>query len=399
MKPDSTISKWIQTEILDCLFDFVLPVYLISETGKILHSNKIAREFIYTSQTAGIYELLHSGQLNIGELEEISDFLNQSVQPEIADKMNKQHLILPVKFYGDTGKKLFLLVLGNHRNINRHKFSKAAKEKEKSHHFLEEDESHVNSGKLQKKNDDTHLSQTSDRIFNDRLTPRILPEIKKLSFSYHYEAGSFFGGDLFNVIKKSDGQLAFYIADVSSDGLFSVTMATLFKKLLEKQILKRTQPSEVLEVVNRKIHNFFFLEDFVSVFLGFLNLETYKLVFTNAGHPSPLLFYSKMKSPEKLDTRGYLLGIFENGNYETRQSDCPPGSKIFLYTDGIFEINNREDQYFGKIRLERVFNSMTTKNNSGKDILNKLLPKSLNNYEFHSNIIDDRMMVLIEVNY
>jgi sigma-B regulation protein RsbU (phosphoserine phosphatase) len=166
------------------------------------------------------------------------------------------------------------------------------------------------------------------------------------------------GGDLYDFFRASANTLTFVVADVSGKGadaaLFmartssSVRLATeLFQQLGPASL----SPARVLDVVNRELSHNNGECMFVTVFLGFLDMKTGVLEYSNAGHPSPYRLGATV-DPLRLPGEPQLpLGIASAGGYETHRVDLAPGEAVFVCSDGIAEAMNGAGEFYGEARL------------------------------------------------
>ena len=93
---------------------------------------------------------------------------------------------------------------------------------------------------------------------------------------------------------------------------------------------------------------------FTTLFVGLLDLETGALTYSSAGHNPPLLRRSSGEL-ERLDqATGLVLGVIEDAVYDEARLQMLPGDTLVLYTDGITEAHNAQQQMFGVNRLETV---------------------------------------------
>ena len=92
---------------------------------------------------------------------------------------------------------------------------------------------------------------------------------------------------------------------------------------------------------------------FVTACYGVINHRTLMLQHARAGHPYPILMPLDGTCSE-LKSTGALLGLFKDEVFETTQTQLEPGDKLFLYTDGVTEATNADDEEFGEERLARL---------------------------------------------
>lgn len=159
------------------------------------------------------------------------------------------------------------------------------------------------------------------------------------------------GGDLYDFFVR-DEKLFFCIGDVSGKGVpaslvMAVTMA-LFRTLSSHE----ANPERIISRLNNTISEGNDSEMFVTLFLGVLDLPTGRLRYANAGHNAPLLIESEGKKVTMLDVNPNLpVGIMHDWKYIAQEKLIEPNSVIFLYTDGLTEAENINQQLFGEKRL------------------------------------------------
>lgn len=165
------------------------------------------------------------------------------------------------------------------------------------------------------------------------------------------------GGDFYDFYMLNDYTVAFLIADVSGKGipasLFMMTAKTTIKDLAERGLIA----NEILREANEKLCEGNDAAMFVTVCMGIVDLRTGRLHFVNAGHNPPLVKhkngdfeYLKMKS-------GFVLAGMEGVNYQLNEYDLHPGDRIFLYTDGVTEATDSQNQLYGEERLKKFMDA------------------------------------------
>lgn len=163
------------------------------------------------------------------------------------------------------------------------------------------------------------------------------------------------GGDLYDFFMIDEKHLAVLVADVSGKGVPAALFMTITKTLLNIYSRSGLSPAEIFTKVNQVLCEKNTASLFVTAWMGILNLETSELICVNAGHNPPLLLspdgnceYLKLKP-------GFVLAGMENIQYTQTTIPFPPGSRLFLYTDGVTEATNKQGQLYGETRLKKYF--------------------------------------------
>ena len=113
------------------------------------------------------------------------------------------------------------------------------------------------------------------------------------------------------------------------------------------------QPDQVLRAVNRQITQNTRGGLYVTLFYGILDPTEKRILYCNAGHNPPYLFRSE-DLVEELPGTGIPLGVFETASWGVGQVQCSPGSALVLYTDGVTEAQDQQENIFGSQRLIRA---------------------------------------------
>lgn len=163
------------------------------------------------------------------------------------------------------------------------------------------------------------------------------------------------GGDLYDFFLLDDNRLFFAIGDVADKGvpaaLFMAVSKTLMKGIAEHGKDQGATPSDVLMRVNDELAQDNETSMFVTVICGFLNYKTGHLLYSNAAHNKPVLIRAGSK-PEWLDLpSGFLLGPMMGTRYETREIYLHPGDRLLLFTDGVDEAVNVNQEFYTKQRI------------------------------------------------
>ena len=166
------------------------------------------------------------------------------------------------------------------------------------------------------------------------------------------------GGDLYDFFFADDGRLAFFIADVSGKGVPAAMFMAQTKNLLRMVtgFLLRgdpaaATPAAILRRVNQELCEGNGMMMFVTGFFGMLDVQTGELQFSCAGHEPPYLIGADGLS-SVTGAQGLVLGLSADWVYKTASIRLAPGDTLYLYTDGITEAFNPDQEAFARQRLE-----------------------------------------------
>ena len=164
------------------------------------------------------------------------------------------------------------------------------------------------------------------------------------------------GGDFYDFFLIDDDHLCLLMADVSGKGIPAALFMMASKIILANNAMMGKSPARILTDTNNSICKHNQEEMFVTVWLGILTISTGKLVCANAGHEYPVI-----KGPDGgfevlKDKHGFVIGGMEDISYKEYEVALKPGSKFFIYTDGVPEATNSGSELYGTDRMIDALN-------------------------------------------
>lgn len=175
------------------------------------------------------------------------------------------------------------------------------------------------------------------------------------------------GGDFYDFFMPDDKHLCIVIADVSGKGVPAALFMVISKTLLKNRTLMGGSPSEILEDVNNQLCENNKAELFVTVWLAIIDLTTGKGAATNAGHEYPVLKRKDGEFELIKNRHSPAVGILDEMIFGQVEFELFPGDRVFVYTDGVPEATNSNDELFGTDRMVESLNR--NKDKSLKEIL------------------------------
>ena len=165
------------------------------------------------------------------------------------------------------------------------------------------------------------------------------------------------GGDFYDVFMVDDTHLCFLIADVSGKGVPAAMFMSMAKIHLKNYTSLGLPLAEVASRTNEQLCYKNKTGMFVTVFLCVLDLVTNELRFINAGHDLPY-FRAKDGAFSMLTAKANLVfGMMERARYREQSVTLAPGDSLYLYTDGVNEAVNEQEEILGNRRLEEALNA------------------------------------------
>ncbi|MFC1554368.1 SpoIIE family protein phosphatase [candidate division KSB1 bacterium] len=226
----------------------------------------------------------------------------------------------------------------------------------------------------------------------DALLPKVLPKREGFDFSAVTKSSREIGGDLYDFITLSENELGIAIGDISGKGVpGALLMATLYASF-RGFVRRSVPPNRVIRRLNRYMYKQTEADKFATLFYGTLNCADSTFTYTNAGHNAPILVRSNGKAVE-LKKGGPLLGFVEEANYLKDKVVLNEGDIIFLFTDGISEAQNTNEEEFGENRIIKYLKNH--KDSSAEEIIKNLLDE-IKKFTNESHQSDDLTMVVIK---
>jgi len=160
------------------------------------------------------------------------------------------------------------------------------------------------------------------------------------------------GGDYFDFIEFSNGDLGIAIADVSGKGVSAAMIMSSIQSALRMAAPMEAKLSELASRLNALLFRMAGGRKYVTFFFGRYTPSTGELHYVNAGHNPPFVVIGE--EVIKLASTGRPIGILPDAVYDEGRITLPENSTLFLYTDGLNEANNPDEQEFGTDRLEEL---------------------------------------------
>ena len=188
------------------------------------------------------------------------------------------------------------------------------------------------------------------------MLPHDFPDREEYSLYATMNPAKEVGGDFYDFFHVDDDHLALVIADVSGKGIPAAMFMVTSKNLLKSCAQTGASPKEILEKVNQQLCENNEAEMFVTVWLGILELSTGKMVCANAGHEFPAICRAGGEFELLKDRHGFVLAGMEFTKYRQYEEILHPGDRLYIYTDGVPEATDADDELYGTDRMLRALN-------------------------------------------
>jgi serine phosphatase RsbU (regulator of sigma subunit) len=161
-------------------------------------------------------------------------------------------------------------------------------------------------------------------------------------------------GDYYQVVDRPDThEVAVVIADVSGKGIGASLLTGYVDALVNAYLGENLEPLEIFNRVSPQMNAKTPVESFATAFLGILSTDTGALRYASAGH-DPTILVRAGGEAELLMPTGMPLGLIPEATYTAAEARLEPGDSLVMYTDGITEAANPEQEEFGRERLIKV---------------------------------------------
>jgi len=218
------------------------------------------------------------------------------------------------------------------------------------------------------------------------LFPSDLPTNTRMDISAMHKPRHEVGGDYYDFIPLGDDEYIICIADVSGKGVsaamlmanFQATLRTLFQ-------YQRFDMQSLIEELNKKVMNSAKGEKFITFFIAHYDATTRKMNYVNAGHNHP--FLTNGTTVIDLDQGTIGLGMLEELPFiNVGETQLSPNTTMVLYTDGVVELENESEEFFGSERLVQLVKSYYP---LGMDDMNSLIFSKLDEWKGPLELVDD----------
>ena len=204
---------------------------------------------------------------------------------------------------------------------------------------------------------DTEL-QMAERIQRSMLPCIFPPYPERVEFDIYamMDPAREVGGDFYDFFLIDDDHLCLVMADVSGKGVPAALFMMISKIIIQSIANLGRGPAEIMSKTNEMLSEHNQMEMFVTAWIGILEISTGKLTAANAGHEFPALYSKKDSFTLYKDKHGFVLGGMAGMKYREYALQLEPGDKLFVYTDGVPEATNAQNEMFGTDRMLEALN-------------------------------------------
>ena len=340
---DKTLSDMGAEMSLDNIQLYLLPKYRANAMAGLKDSARVTAEKIFSVLDEAIVAQKNSAT---AELATIYD--TQGKETEIA----RQQAALSRQRMLTTGIMMllvfiFFVVYILYKRKATHRLTDAHNELKKAYDQLEEATAH-------KERIESELRIARDIQMS--MVPTVSPDREGLDLYASMTPAKEVGGDLYGYLLMGDS-LYFCVGDVSGKGvpasLFMAQATRLFRTLAAQNMM----PAEIATRMNDALSENNERGMFVTMFLGLVHLDTGRLDFCNAGHNPPVIYDEKFQGSFLEMEPNAPIGLWPELEYVGEYVESVKGRPVFVYTDGLNEAENRDQEQFGEERMMAFLHS------------------------------------------
>ena len=224
------------------------------------------------------------------------------------------------------------------------------------------------------------------------MLPKNFPKRKEFELCADMNPAKEVGGDFYDFFMIDDNHMALVMADVSGKGVPAALFMVIAKTLIKDRAKMGGSPSEILSDVNNQLCEGNEADLFVTVWLGILEISTGKIIASNAGHEYPAVSQDGSDYELVKSKQSPALATMEGIKFRQYEIDLKPGENLYIYTDGVAEATNINEELYGTDRMLEDLNQ--TKGFNANDVLIHM-KKAVNDFTGEAPQFDDITMLCL----
>lgn len=198
------------------------------------------------------------------------------------------------------------------------------------------------------------------------ILPRTFPPFPELSDTIDIYASMTpakdVGGDFYDFFMIDKDRLGFVVADVSGKGIPAALFMAVSRTILKSTGIRGLASNECLNITNKLLCSESVDSMFVTIFYGIINLKTGIVDYTNAGHNPPYILRQNRTLEQLPLSDNFIVGIFDDFEFKSSTVTLDQGDALIMYTDGVTEAFNINEELFGEQRLENLLHNISETN-------------------------------------
>jgi phosphoserine phosphatase RsbU/P len=222
--------------------------------------------------------------------------------------------------------------------------------------------------------------------------PRQIPQISGYRIATAWQPAHTVAGDYYDVLDFGDGSAGICIADVAGKGMPAAMLMSNLQAAVRGLASASLSPERLCDRLNALVCRNIANDRFITLFYAHLDGPDRRLRYANAGHNSPIIVHHD-GSCDRPSVGGGVLGVFELQTYAMGVQDLAAGDRIVMFTDGVTEACDHQEQEFGEKQLLQLVLENCA---ASADELQHLIMKAVGEY-CGGNLSDDATLIVIQV--
>ncbi len=227
------------------------------------------------------------------------------------------------------------------------------------------------------------------------MMPSDFPDKEKFEIYANVKPAKSVGGDFYDFFYIDENHIAIVMADVSSKGIPAALFMVEAKNTIKEEAQRGNSPKIILENTNNKLCENNKANMFVTAFIGILDIRNGNFIYANAGHNPPLLRRNQKTFEYMKLKKNFILAGIDNIKYSEDVINLKSGDILYLYTDGVTEALNIQQELFSEVRLANCLNKIDPRIHL-KDILNAVSAE-INKFSNGAEQADDITMLILRI--
>ncbi|MEJ2166936.1 MAG: PP2C family protein-serine/threonine phosphatase [Desulfobacterales bacterium] len=230
------------------------------------------------------------------------------------------------------------------------------------------------------------------------LQPVKIPESRLLSIAAYSKPAKVVGGDFFDIVQPNNDRVVGIIGDVADKGISAALYAAYTQSMFQSFSQTDISPAAIFKNVNDLICKRMRDGDFITAVIAVFDLNEKSVTIARAGHNWPLYYCADTRSITELKPKGMSIGMLENTHFSERLEEqkiyFKPGDLLLLYSDGVTEATNPENQIFDVSGLKTVLAQSVQESSP---MLIDRINSSLRSFVQSDELQDDATMLAIKI--
>jgi len=231
-----------------------------------------------------------------------------------------------------------------------------------------------------------------------KIQQRLLPSSGKIKLQEPFSAFGLsqscydVGGDAYDAIVLPSGECVFWVADVSGKGIGAALLMNSLQTELRALVHAERDLSKLAKALNERINEVAPIGTYATLFLGIINAKENRLSYLNAGHVSPVWLNPQTNETRDFKPGGLPIGLFPSGEYDVFDTAFGGGERIAIFSDGVTDAVNTNDEIFEDNGLKESFDKTISKDVEG---IGKEFFEILDRYRMGASATDDTTFLVV----